>query len=387
MAKLWEKGYKLDKDAEEYTVGEDYLLDKVLLPYDVKASIAHAKMLGKCGYLSADEVNAIVKELEAVLEKGLEIKKGDEDCHTAIENYLVKKLGKAGKKIHTGRSRNDQCMVALRFYMKDSLGQVRVGLKGLVKELRKKSKVDAAMPGYTHTRKAMPSSAGMLFGSYADMLEDELVVLDAVKKMVDQNPLGSAAGYGVPLRIDRGMTTKLLGFVKTQRNPIYCANSRGKFEALCIGALSSIMLGLNKMASDLILFSCPEFGFFELPKEFCTGSSIMPQKMNPDALEMMRANYHVVVGHEMTTKGICAGLISGYHRDYQLTKEPLIKSFGITVGSLKVMGKIIHGLKVDKKKMQEAMTPEIYATERACKMVEAGVPFREAYRKVAMGEE
>ncbi len=384
MAKLWQKGYALDKDIESYTVGEDYLLDQVLLPYDIKASMAHARMLGKCGYLNAGEAKAIVKELEAIARDGLEIKKEDEDCHTAIENRLVERLGKTGQKVHTGRSRNDQVMAALRLYLKDSLKQTGAGVKALVKVLREKAKAGAPMPGYTHTRKAMPSSSGMLFSAYADMLEEELTLLAAVGKMIDQNPLGSAAGYGVPLRIDRAMTTRLLGFAKTQDNPIYCANSRGKTEMLVVGALAQVMLDLNRMAGDLILFSCPEFGFFQLPKEYCTGSSIMPQKVNPDPLELVRANYHMVVGHHTAISGICSNLISGYHRDYQLTKGPAIRSVMITLGSLKVMAKMVKGLKIDRGRMRKAMTPELYATARACKLVEKGVPFREAYRKVAL---
>jgi argininosuccinate lyase len=386
MAKLWQKGYVLDKDIETYTVGEDYLLDQVLLPYDIKASIAHAKMLGKCGYLSSGEAKAIVKELEAIAKTGFEIKKEDEDCHTAIENRLVERLGKTGEKVHTARSRNDQVMVAMRLYLKDSLKQTGMEVKELVKALRKKAKADSPMPGYTHTRKAMPSSSGMLFAAYADMLEEELTLLAAVGKMIDQNPLGSAAGYGVPLKIDRAMTTRLLGFAKTQDNSIYCANSRGKTEMLVVGALARVMLDLNRMASEFILFSCPEFGFFELPREYCTGSSIMPQKVNPDPLELVRANYHVVVGHSAAIAGICSNLISGYHRDYQLTKGPAIRSVMITLGSLKVMAKIVNGLKMDRGKMMKAMTPELYATARAYKLVEKGVPFREAYRKVALSQ-
>lgn len=384
MAKLWQKGYTLDKDIEVYTAGEDYLLDQVLLPYDITASIAHAKMLAKCGYLSSGEAKAIVKELEAIAKTGLEISKEDEDCHTVLENLLVKRLGKTGEKVHTARSRNDQVLVAMRLYLKDSLKQTGMEVKELVKALRKKAKAGQPMPGYTHTRKAMPSSAGMLFAAHADMLEEELVLLAAVGKIIDQNPLGSAAGYGVPLKIDRAMTTRLLGFAKTQDNPIYCANSRGKTEMLVVGALTQVMLDLNRIASDLILFSCPEFGFFQLPREYCTGSSIMPQKVNPDPLELVRANYHVVVGHYAAISGICSNLISGYHRDYQLTKGPAIRSVMITLGSLKVMAKIMNGLKMDRKKMREAMTPEIYATTRAYKLVEKGVPFREAYRKIAL---
>lgn len=378
--KLWEKGYELDKVVEEYTVGKDYVFDKVLLPYDILASIAHAKMLGECGYLTNDEVVSIVSELEKIAKEGLEIKKEDEDCHTAIEKHLVEKLGDIGKKIHTARSRNDQCLVALRLYMKENVVQIEKEIKNLINML--KTKEDVPMPGYTHTRKAMPSSSEMLFSAYAQMLEDELVLLESVKKVLDKNPLGSAAGYGVPLKINKESTTKELGFSKTQENPIHCANSRGKYELMVTGVLVHIMLDLNKIASDLILFSTTEFGFFKLPKELCTGSSIMPQKMNPDVLELVRANYHVVSGYEGMLKGICSNLISGYHRDFQLTKGPLIKSVGITLDSLKVMGKVISGLELDKGKMEGAMSEELYATEKAYKLVDQGVPFREAYKKI-----
>ncbi len=382
MAKLWKKGYKLDKEIEEYTVGDDYILDQVLLPYDIQASIAHAEMLGKCGYLTNSEAEAIAKELKALAKKGLEIKKGDEDSHTAIENYLTRKLGETGKKIHTARSRNDQCLVALRLYFADSVAQLEAEAKSLIKLLKAKSKIDAPMPGYTHTRKAMPSSSGMLFSAYAGMLEDDLVLLESLKKILDKNPLGSAAGYGVPLKINKESTTRKLGFAKTQENPIHCANSRGKYELFVANALTCIMLDLNKMASDLILFSALEFGYFELPKHLCTGSSIMPQKLNPDPLELIRANYHVVSGYEVMLKGICSNLISGYHRDFQLTKGPIIKSINITLSSLSVMGKIIKELGINKKKMKQAMSKELYATGEAYKLVEQGVPFREAYEEV-----
>lgn len=381
MKKLWDKGHTLDKEVEDYTVGEDYLLDCALLPYDVQASIAHARMLGECGYLDSSEVESIVIQLNKIKKEGLEIKKEDEDSHTAIENYLTQKLGEAGKKIHTARSRNDQCLVALRLYAKDHLSMLEEEMKKLIPEL--KGKPDFPMPGYTHTRKAMPSSSGMLFSAYALMLEDELTLLGALNKIIDKNPLGSAAGYGIPLKIDRESTTKKLGFSKTQENPIHCANSRGKYELLVASLLTSVMLDLNKMASDLILFSAPEFGFFRIPKELCTGSSIMPQKLNPDPLELIRGNYHVVAGYESMLMGICSNLTSGYHRDLQLTKGPLVKSMGIALSSLKVMGKIIRGLEPDKKRMEEAMTKELYATEEAYKMVVEGVPFREAYKKVS----
>ena len=379
MSKLWKKGYELDAEVEEYTVGEDYLLDQALLPYDVQASIAHAEMLGECGYLTQEEAEIIVAELKKL--ESLEIKKEDEDSHTAIEKYLVEKLGETGKKIHTARSRNDQCLVAMRLYFKDNLQDMELQINALIGELKKKK--DLPMPGYTHTRKAMPSSSGLLFSAYAEMLEDDLLLLESVKKILDKNPLGSAAGYGVPLKINRESTTKKLGFAKTQENPIHCANSRGKYELLVSNVLTSIMLDLNKMAGDLILFSTSEFGFFKLPKELCTGSSIMPQKINPDPLELVRANYHVVSGYEAMIKGICSNLISGYHRDFQLTKGPAIKSMGITLSSLKVMAKVLAGLELNEEKMKAAMSKEIYATEEAYKLVEKGTPFRDAYKEIS----
>lgn len=381
MAKLWEKGCSLDSEIEEYTVGGDYLLDKVLLPYDLQASIAHAQMLFECGYLTKEEAQAIVKELKSLQENGLEIKKEDEDCHTAIENHLTKKLGAAGKKIHTARSRNDQCLVALRLYYLEQLDAIEASVKELISELGKKR--DLPMPGYTHTRKAMPSSTGMLFSAYSTMLEDELILLGAVRKILDKNPLGSAAGYGVPLKIGQDSTAQKLGFAKVQENPIHCANSRGKYGSLFVGALSSIMMDLNKMASDIILFSTSEFGFFKLPPSICTGSSIMPQKHNPDALELIRANSHVVAGYESTIKGICSNLISGYHRDFQLTKGSAIKSSEITLSSLKVMCKAVSAIEFNEEKMKEAMSEEIYAAQQAYGLVEKGVPFRDAYAQVS----
>ncbi len=379
MSKLWKKGYKLDDEVEDYTVGGDYILDKELLPYDIQASIAHAEMLSECGYLTKEEAESMVSALKKL--ESLEIKKEDEDSHTAIENYLVEKLGETGKKIHTARSRNDQCLVAMRLYFKDHLQKLETEINALIAELEKKK--DVPMPGYTHTRKAMPSSSGMLFSAYADALEDDLILLQSVKKVLDKNPLGSAAGYGVPLKINKESTTKNLGFAKIQENPIHCANSRGKYELLAVNVLTSVMLDLNKMASDLILFSTPEFGFFRLPKELCTGSSIMPQKVNPDPLELLRANYHVVSGYEAMIQGICSNLISGYHRDFQFTKGPALKSMKITSASLKVMQKVIAGLEQDEGKMKEAMSRELYATEEAYKLVEQGTPFRDAYRQVS----
>jgi argininosuccinate lyase len=390
MSKLWEKKSGiLDPKIEKFTVGNDYILDLELLPYDILASEAHAKMLGKQGYLNDSELEQLLSGLDEIKELHnagkFDIIPEDEDCHTAIENFLVKKYGDVGKKIHTARSRNDQSMVALRLLIKDNLNQVKEMIAELQKQLESfadKNK-GKAMPGYTHMRKAMPSSVDMLFLAYHEMLADELEIVESIRGILDKNPLGSAAGYGVPLKIDLEMTTKELGFAKLQDNPIHCANSRGKYEAKVISALLSIMQSLNKMASDLILFTMPEFGFFELSKHVTTGSSIMPQKKNPDVLELVRANAHVVNGEMVKVNGIILNLPSGYSRDFQLTKEPLLKSLKITIDSLDVMSTVISGLKTKDSKLSAAMTDELYATEKAYKLVEEGMPFRDAYKKVA----
>jgi len=390
MSKLWQKkGIELDKDVEAYTVGIDYILDNELLPYDLQASKAHAKMLHACGYLTKDELGKLLAGLEEIA--GLHqngkfvVKQDDEDSHTAIENYLVKKLGDTGKKIHTARSRNDQSMTMIRLYMLDKLGQLKYQAKQLqstLSDFAEKNK-GVPMPGYTHMRKAMPTTVDMLALAYHDMLSDDLQLLDSVLKTLDSNPLGSAAGYGVPLKIDRRMTAKEIGFAKVQENPIHCANTRGKYEALAISACFSLMQTLNKMATDLALFTMEEFGFFKLPKDICTGSSIMPQKQNPDVLELVRGNAHVVHGCLVTVNGLVLNLPTGYNRDFQLAKEPMMKSLKITNESLKIMTKIFSRLETDNSRLKTAMTSELYATEKAYKLVEKGMPFREAYKKVA----
>ena len=390
MSKLWQKKDEpLDPEVEKYTVGNDYILDLELLPYDLMASKAHAKMLEKMGYASEGELKQLITGLDEISQMHtqgkFEIKPEDEDCHTAIENYLTNRFGDVGKKIHTARSRNDQSMTAIRLLMMDRLKAVEKQITELQKQLESfaiKNK-GKAMPGYTHMRKAMPSSVDMLFFAYRDMLGDDKLMLKSVLSLINKNPLGSAAGYGVPLKIDREMTAKELGFASTQDNPIHCANSRGKYESIVVFSLNCIMQSLNKMASDLILFTMPEFGFFTLPKNVTTGSSIMPQKQNPDVLELVRANSHVVNGHLATINGIIPNLPSGYNRDFQLTKEPLLKSFKITMDSLKVMSIVISGLGTQDSRLKTALTPELYATEKTYKLVEKGMPFREAYQKVA----
>lgn len=387
--KLWEKGYKLNKQVEDFTVGKDYILDQKLVKYDCFASMVHVKMLGKIGILKKSEVQKLIKEFNNIIKfdkKGkFKISREQEDCHTAIENYLTKKLGDLGKKIHTARSRNDQVLTALRLYYKEELNDCKKLVNDLIgtlkKFLRKYGKIK--MPGYTHTRKAMPSSITMWGSSLIDSMKDNLKLIDFTLELIDQSPLGTGAGYGVPLKIDRNYTAKLLGFKKLQKNPIYTQNSRGKFESTILHTLTQIMFDLNKVVTDLIVFTMPEFGYFELPKEFCTGSSIMPQKRNPDVLETLRAKYYVVVSYEFRIKNIIGNLLSGYNRDLQLTKEPTMKGLEITKESLSVISLVFKNLKVDKEKCNKALTETVYKAERVYKLVKKGVPFREAYRIIS----
>jgi len=387
--KLWQKNSELDGEIEKFTVGNDYLLDKKLVKYDCIASIAHAKMLAKIGILSKEELISLEEGLNKIItlhsKDKFEIKQEDEDCHTAIENFLVKKCGESGKKIHTARSRNDQVLAALRLYEKEELAAIISLIKELKSKLEEASKKygKIGMPGYTHMQKAMPTTVFVWIGSFIASIEDDLKLLEFTRSLIDHSPLGSAAGFGVPIiEVDKNLAASLAGFKKAMENPLYAQMSRGKYEAVIAGALSQIMLSLNKLATDLALFSTKEFGYVSLPDEFCTGSSIMPQKKNPDVLELLRAKYHVVLGEEFKIKSIISNLMSGYNRDIQLTKEPTMNCIETAKDCIKIMALLVEKLKISQEKCKEAMTPEIYATEELNKLVRKGVPFREAYRQV-----
>ncbi len=386
--KLWQKTKMLNQEIEAFTVGKDHILDMEIIDFDCIASKAHTRMLGKIGILSEQEVNDLLEGLDEILElhkKGkFHIALEDEDCHTAIENYLIEHVGEAGKKIHTGRSRNDQVLTALRMYCKSNLQKCIKKLEqtidcidDFVKHFGK-----IAMPGYTHTRKAMPSSVGLWAHAFKAAFEDDLELIKAGTRLIDQNPLGTGAGYGVPLPLDREMTTKELGFSRIQENPIYTQNSRGKFESFVLTVLCQIMLDINKLASDLVLYTLPSIAYFVLPDEFLTGSSIMPQKKNPDVLELLRGKYHEIMAYEMQMRNTSINLISGYHRENQLTKEAIIRGFSTTLDSIHVTGLIFQNLKVLEENCDVAMTDELFATEKAYKLVQQGVPFRDAYREI-----
>jgi len=387
--KIWDKGVNLKKEIEDFTVGNDFLLDKKLVKFDCLASIAHAKMLKSIDLISDKELQELINGLNEIIEldsKGeFVINQEDEDCHTAIENYLIKKYDEVGKKIHTARSRNDQVLTALRLYEKDELSKIKNLIQKFIDSIdltiNKEGSVN--IPGYTHMQKAMPTNIETWLGSYNASMKDNLKIVDFILELINQNPLGSAAGFGVPIfEINKEMTTKELNFSKVMENPMYCQLSRGKFESQILNVVSMVMFDLNKLATDLMLFSMQEFGFIELPFDFCTGSSIMPQKKNPDVLELIRAKYHIILGEEFKVKSMIGNLISGYNRDMQLTKEPVMNSLDILENSLSIMSLIMSELKIQKENCEKAMTKELYATEDAYKLVKKGIPFRDAYKEI-----
>ncbi len=387
--KIWDKGIKLEKEIEKFTVGNDILLDKKLVKYDCLASIAHAKMLKSINLLDSLELNKLISGLNEIIQLNSEgkfiLKQQDEDCHTAIENFLISKFGELGKKIHTGRSRNDQVLTAIRLYQKEELLEIKKLSLGVIREMETFINLNGniEIPGYTHMQKAMPTNVKTWIGSFKDSMKDNILLLDFVITLVDQNPLGSAAGFGVPVfKIDKTLTAKELNFSKVMKNPMYCQLSRGKFAGQIVNVISSIMFDLNKLATDLLLFSMKEFGFIKLPTEFCTGSSIMPQKKNPDVLELLKAKYYVILGEEFKIKSLITNLMSGYNRDVQLTKEPLMNSVDIVKQSLAIASLVVSNIQMNEKKCSDAMSDELYATEEAYKLVEKGMPFREAYKVV-----
>jgi len=388
MAKLWDKGYGINKKIEHFTVGNDFELDEKLVAYDAAGSIAHAMMLKKIGILNQTELKKVIKELKKIIklhqEGKFHIKPEDEDVHTAIENHLVTKLGSLGKKIHTARSRNDQVLLDLHLYAKKELVEIKESVLNLCETMASFAKKHefVPMPGYTHMQKAMPSSVGLWIMSFVESLIDDLKILNVAYELNNQCPLGSAAGYGTSFPIDREFVAKVLGFKKVQNNVLYVQNSRGKNEANIVFALSSIMNDLSKLATDMMLFTMSEFDYFKLPDGFYTGSSIMPQKKNFDAMEIMRAKAATINANYFEIISINAKLPSGYNRDFQLTKKPLIESFETTKECLEVMQLVIKNLKVNEAKLKQSCTPEIFATDQANELVMEGIPFRDAYKKV-----
>ncbi|HAK45526.1 MAG TPA: argininosuccinate lyase [Spirochaeta sp.] len=393
MAKLWQKDYELNELVERFTVGRDFILDNALIIPDCVSSLAHAKMLNSIDLLTDSELEKLEHALKSVIsdfkEGNFTIKQSDEDCHTAIENYLTVNAGAAGKKIHTGRSRNDQVQTALRMYSRASilsLLEKGLALAACVTDFAETNK-DIPMPGRTHMQIAMPSTIGLWAGAWAEEIVDSLKNLLSVYALIDQCPLGAAASYGTPLPLNREMTAELLGFAKVQNNVLYVNNSRGRLDALVLNAVEHTVLILSSAAQDLILFSLPEFGYFSLPAELCTGSSIMPQKKNPDGLELMRAKSATLSSYAMQVKQIVRSLPSGYNRDFQETKEPYMKGLELAAQCIDIMDLTFSRLQVNRDKLEAAFTPEIYATDAAIEMVVGGASFRDAYKKVGLNLE
>ncbi|HUT76034.1 MAG TPA: argininosuccinate lyase [Armatimonadota bacterium] len=389
MPKLWQKDYEPDQLIERFNVGDDYLLDRELIEADCLGSIAHARMLARIGMLTdadADSLAAVLAEITELARAGkFEIKLEDEDVHTAVENFLTAKLGDLGKRIHTARSRNDQVIVDLRLYAKQRLLEVADAALAFAATLAEFAGRHQGVPmvGRTHTQRAMPSSVGLWAGCWLEAMLDDLEFLRAAYALNDQCPLGSAASYGVPLPIDRQFTSDLLGFARLQNNVLYANTSRGKIESILLSALAQFMLDLSRLAADVIWFSTPEFGYFELPAELADGSSIMPQKRNPGMMELTRARAATVIANLMRALETVRGLISGYNRDHQETKEPLLRSFPIVAGALAVCDRTFPKMTVVAERCVAAFSPEVFATDRALELVQEGLPFRDAYRRVA----
>lgn len=386
---LWAKGLPLDEAIHRFTVGEDPQLDLQLLPYDCLGSAAHARMLGQVELLPTADVAALLTELAQLYQLtrrgGLPISQAQEDGHTALEVALTERLGDAGKRIHLARSRNDQVVLALRLWQRQAMLDLGQGVLQLARSLhafglRHSSQ---ALPGYTHLRQAMPSSVGQWAAAYVDGLLEELEALPALWQRLDRCPAGSAAGFGVPLPIDRRLTARLLAFSKVQRATIDVQNGRARHGQAMLDWIASLALGLEKLCWDLVLYSGEAYGYFALPVEATTGSSIMPNKRNPDVAELGRGRCRELYGLADSHRQMMSGLPSSYHRDFQLGKAPLLRSVAIAGSLLAVLGQVIDGLAVVPERCQAHMQPELYAAHRASQLAAAGMPFRDAYRQVA----
>ena len=388
-AQLWAKGLPLDEAIHRFTVGDDPELDVRLLVHDALGSAAHARMLAHSGLLTKQDAAALVKALANISRKarlnGIRIEREQEDVHTAIEMLLTAELGDAGKRIHLARSRNDQVILALRLYMREALLETAVRTAGLARNFVVFAKTHAqeSMPGYTHLRRAMPSSFGLWGAAFAAGLAEELQALQALYSRLDRCPLGAAAGFGVPLPINREHTAKLLGFAGVQVSPVDVQNSRGRHELALLNAFASIGLTLEKFLWDVSLYSMQEFGFLKLPDAFTTGSSIMPQKRNPDVVELARGRCRELRGYAAMMQELAAGLPSNYHRDLQLLKKPLFGAVSSVQSWLDVLIALVPALQVDAAKAAAACSDDIYGAHQAYVLVQQGVPFRDAYKQVA----
>lgn len=381
----------INEEVLAFTAGKDVVLDLALVEADCIGTAAHVTMLSRLAggrILSPRDRDRVIRELRDLIASArrgtFTIRPADQDVHLAVERVLTERLGALGKRVHTARSRNDQVAVDLRLHAKSELLQIMDSACQLAGALLACARRHVAVPmvGRTHLQPAMPSSVGLWASAHAESLLDDLIVVRAAYEVNDCCPLGSAAGYGVSLPIDRALTARLLGFARPHHNVLYASNGRGKTESTTLGALTQVMTTLSRFAEDLILFSMPEFGYFTMPAEFGTGSSIMPQKNNPDVLELIRARSRVVAAQAAGVTAIVQGLPSGYNRDLQETKEPFLEGLRTTGASLRVLVPLVERLQVNRDRLAAGFTPPVFATDRALELVAGGMPFRDAYDHV-----
>lgn len=388
--KLWEKAVKVNKDVESYTVGRDREMDVYLAPYDVLGSMAHIRMLESIGLLTKDELSLLLAELKAIYQIAVngqfEIEDGIEDVHSQVELMLTRKLGDIGKKIHSGRSRNDQVLVDLKLFTRDQIRLLVNSVSELISVLISQSEKykNVLMPGYTHLQIAMPSSFGLWFGAYAESLVDDLQLLLAAYRICNRNPLGSAAGYGSSFPLNRQMTTDLLGFDSMNYNVVYAQMGRGKMERIVSFAVSNIAATLSKLSYDACLFSSQNFGFIKLSDEYTTGSSIMPHKKNPDVFELTRAKCNKLQGLPTEIALITNNLPSGYFRDLQIIKEIFVPSFEEMNDCLSMVTRMMGEVKINEHILDDPKYLLIFSVEEVNRLVLEGVPFRDAYKQVGL---
>ena len=384
--KIWNKGFDNAAEIDRFTVGNDRQLDLLLAPYDIEGTIAHVSMLAHVGLLSAVELSALLEELEKLKQEALEghFTITEEDVHSEVESRLTASLGPLGKKVHTGRSRNDQVALDIKLFARDAIDKTIGKIATLFELLLERSNTfkDVFMPGYTHLQVAMPSSFGLWFGAWAECLCDDLLLLKAAREIMDRNPLGSAAGYGSSAPLDRQMTTRLLGFSEPAWNSIYAQLARGRGERQVAFAYSSLADTIGRFSTDACLFASQNFGFIKLPDAYTTGSSIMPQKKNPDVFELIRAHCNRIQGIPNDIRLITGNLPSGYFRDMQLLKEIFLPMFSEMDSVMDILIFALPGIQIEKDIMENPLYQSAFCVEEVNRLVQEGVPFRDAYRQV-----
>lgn len=390
MSTLWSKGTQATEIVDSFTVGNDRVLDMRLAKYDVMGSKAHIAMLESIGLLSKEELERLTAELDAILqeiEEGTFVLEDDvEDIHSQVELLLTRRLGDIGKKIHSGRSRNDQVLVDIKLFLKDEVLKLRrevLDLFSTLQTLSEKHK-NVLLPGYTHGQVAMPSSFGLWFGAYAEALADDMYMIHGAYNVTDQNPLGSAAGYGSSFPLDRQMTTDILGFSSLDYNVVAAQLSRGKSERAVASAMGAIALTLNKFAADCCMYMSPNYGFIKFPDELTTGSSIMPHKKNPDVWEIMRGNCNRIMSVEGQISMLCSNMPHGYHREFQLLKDILFPALELMHDCLKMAEYMLQHIIINEKILEARIYDYLFTVEEVNRRTLEGMPFRDAYKSVGI---